>query len=328
MKMEAPADSAAATETADAAGFFGPRSVAWHVLSAPATALMIAQITNLLEVPHRDFQAVLMGHDPLFPTNGRRQRGASARPSHKDGRFHDRLRRTVTVPFPILFGDKQTATECARRLFDFHRPMEGTAPGSARPYAATDPDAMLFAAVTIAHAGLIAYEKYACTDRLLPRRLPPPERDRYFREMTQLGVLMGVPREQIPDSAAAVDRYYRSIAEKMSTVPGWPAAQRRTAVALMRPDSLSDVPDTLVDIALVASNILGYAALPAPSRRLHKIPAMGDLLLTAVHLSALPGFALLRIDAVRRAALSRYLGKDAAATLDDASQQRLSRGSR
>ena len=104
-------------------GFFGPDSVAWRVLTAPATTLMIAQVTNLLEVPHKDFQAVLLGHDPLFPTNPRRQRGWRL-PTAKGGHFHDRLRRTVGVPLPILFGDKRSALECAERLAHYHRPID------------------------------------------------------------------------------------------------------------------------------------------------------------------------------------------------------------
>ena len=83
-------------------GFFGPDSVAWRVLSAPAVAMTIAQITNLLEVPHVDFQSVLLDHDPLYPTNAKRQHGWNG---PGGGRFHDRIGRTVAVPFPILFGD-------------------------------------------------------------------------------------------------------------------------------------------------------------------------------------------------------------------------------
>lgn len=182
-------------------GYFGPDSVAWRVLTAPATTLMIAQLTNLLEVPHRDFQAVLLGHDPLFPTNARRQRGWSGR-SGTGGRFHDRLRRTVGVPLPMLFGDQRSARECADRLAQYHRPMSGVATDG-RPYRAADPDAMLFAAVTIAHAGLRAYEAFAFDGRP-PRRLPPGDRDRYFAEMAELAVLMGVPRDRVPVSAAQI----------------------------------------------------------------------------------------------------------------------------
>ena len=93
-------------------GYFGPDSVAWRVLTAPATTLMIAQLTNLLEVPHRDFQAVLLGHDPLFPTNPRRQRGWRL-PTAKGGHFHDRLRRTVGVADGVQQVGELTQNACA-----------------------------------------------------------------------------------------------------------------------------------------------------------------------------------------------------------------------
>lgn len=302
---------------AESAGFFSPSSVAWRVLSDPSTALMIAQITNLLEVPHRDFQAVLMGHDPLFPTNQRRQRGAGA----KSGSFHDRLRRTVSVPFPIIFGDRATAIACARRLFDYHRPMNGVVAPTGERYSATDPDAMLFAATTISHAALIAYENYSVSDALLPRRLADPERDRYFRDMAELAVLMGVPRDRVPVTSAQVARYYRSLSDRMSFLPGWTAAQRKTGLTLARPAGLSDLKSTLVDLLLMASAVWGYAALPAPARRLHRIPTVLDPVLALVRRSALPVFWLLRIDRVRSFALSRYLGDEAAATLADANRR-------
>ena len=124
------------------AGFFGPDSVTWQVLTAPATALMIAQITNLLEVPHIDFQSVLVDHDPLFGTNRKRQRGLGR--SDKDGYFHDRLRRTLSVPLPIMFADKQSARSCAGRLMSYHQPMLGPAAAGAPAYSAAAPEAMLF----------------------------------------------------------------------------------------------------------------------------------------------------------------------------------------
>lgn len=302
----------------DPEGFFGPRSVAWRVLSAPATALMIAQITNLLEVPHSDFQAVLMGHDPLFPTNSKRQRGAGTAPDSKSGHFHDRLRRTVVVPLPILFGDKQTATLAARKLFNYHRPMAGSRPGDGAPYSATAAQSMLFASVTIAHAGLIAYEKYALTDRRRPGRLTADERDQYFREMAQLPLLMGVPSQDIPRSSAEVDRYYRSLSSKMTYLPGWRRAQRRTGSALLRPDNATDIRSTLADIALMISAVPAYAVLPTPSRRLHGIGSWADPVLKLVYVSSLPLFALLRMRGVRRAALAWYVGSHDAAVLEKA----------
>lgn len=297
--------------TADV-GYFGPESVTWRVLTSPAAALMIAQITNLLEVPHIDFQHVLYDHDPLFPTNRRRQRGHRA---GKSGHFHDRLRRTLAVPLPIVFGDHGTADSCARRLFDFHRPMSG--PG----YAATNPESMLFAAVTISHAALIAYEKFDLVDARRPARLPDTDRDRYFAEMATLAQLMGAPVDHIPRTVAEVAAYYRSTAPKFVTRPGFQRAQLHTALALLRPDGRADISATITDAVLIASVIVAYAALPAPSRRANGLPALVDPLLAAVYWGSLPLFALLRSATVRRALVRGYLGAADAAVLATARRE-------
>lgn len=297
-------------------GYFGPESVTWRVLTSPAAALMIAQITNLLEVPHIDFQRVLLHHDPLFPTNPRRQRGHH---TGKTGHFHDRLRRTLAVPLPIVFGDRAAADSCARRLFDYHRPMTG--PG----YAAVDPESMLYAAVTISHAALIAYEKFDLVDGRRPARLPANDRDRYFAEMAQLALLMGAPADRIPTTVAEVAAYYRSAATKFITLPGFHRAQVQTALALLRPDGGADIRATVTDIVLIASVIVAYAALPRPSRRMNGLPRAADPLLNAVYWGSLPVFALLRIGAVRRALVRGYLGETDAAVLATA-RDRLAAG--
>jgi len=299
-------------EPIESDGFFGAHSAAWRVLTAPATTLMIAQITNLLEVPHADFQAVLLNHDPLFPTNSRRQRGR--RGMGKDGHFHDRLRRTVSVPFPILFGDKRSAVECAQRLHQYHRPMSGVGIDGTH-YNATSADAMLFAAVTIAHGGLIAYEKFAFDGRP-PRRLCPAERDRYFGELAELAVLMGVPRDQVPVNTQQVADYYRSIAPKFTFLPGWRSAQLRTAARLLRPAGTADVRATLADAVLMASAVIALTALPRPSRRLHGLPALADPALRVVYVASLPVFALLSTELVGGAAVRWFLGTEDARTLE------------
>ena len=298
----------ASADTAAGPGYFGPDSVTWRVLTSPAAALMIAQITNLLEVPHIDFQNVLHDHDPLFPTNRKRQRGRATL-AGKGGHFHDRLRRTLSVPLPIVFGDKQSADACAARLFAYHRPMTG--PG----YSAVSPDSMLFAAVTISHAALIAYERFDLVDGVFPARLPAVDRDQYFAEMARLGELMGVPIGQIPRSTDEVGQYYQSVSAKFTRRPGFRRAQLRTALTLLRPDGRDDIRARLTDIVLIGSAALAYSALPKPSRRLNGLPRAADPLLTATYLVSLPLFALLRIDAIQRAAVTAYLGATDAAVL-------------
>lgn len=309
-----------ATLEPDGTGYYGPETVTWRVLTSPAAALMIAQITNLLEAPHIDFQNVLFDHDPLFPTNRKRQRGRDSR-SCKGGSFHDRLRRTLAVPLPIVFGSKETADSCARRLFNYHRPLSGTGADGVTPYAATDADTMLFAAVTISHAALIAYERFDLVDGVLPTRLPDVDRDRYFAEMAQLAVAMGVPAETIPRSAEEVAAYYASVSEKFTWRPGFGRVQLRTALALLRPDGLDDIRATIADTVLVGSAAIAHVALPKPFRRLHGWPPLTDPLLDGVYLATLPLFALLRIEAVKRAVITAYLGADDAEVLSKAREQ-------
>lgn len=318
------ADDATETDArpnADAAASFGPRSVSWRVLTAPATALMIAQITNLLEIPHLDFQAALYDHDPLFPTNKKRQRGSRGAGRRKDGHFHDRLRRTLSVPLPMVFGNPEEAWSCATRLFNYHRPMTGVGADGRTPYSATSPESMLFAAVTISHAALIAHERFAFDGRRPPRRLDQSERDQYFAEMSQIAVMMGVPAEDVPMSATEVDQYYRSISAKFGTRPGWESARLRTAAVLLVPDSWSDVVATTNDVLLVLSTLVSYAALPKPSRRLHRLPAITDPALSLTRLATLPLFALLQVPAVERAVLRWYLGEADRAVLVEARRQ-------
>lgn len=303
-------------------GLFGPDSVAWQVFTAPATALMIAQIANLLEVPHIDFQSVLADHDPLFPTNRKRQRGRGG--ARKDGYFHDRLRRTLSVPLPILFGDKRSATRCADRLMQYHRPMNGPAAAGAPAYSAIAPETMLFGAVTISHAALIAYERFAFRRGRLPRRLDTADRDRYFAEMSVLATLMGVPATEVPMTAVQVDAYYRSIADKFTMRAGFRGAQFKAAAALVVPRGWRDVPKTARDVALLASVSVAYAALTRPSRRLNGLPALADPLLNTLYAASLPAFALINMPGVRSLALRWYLGAADTATLAEARQKLVS----
>lgn len=294
-------------------GFFGPDSLAWQVFTAPATALMIAQITNLLEVPHIDFQSVLVDHDPLFPTNRKRQRGLGS--ARKDGYFHDRLRRTLSVPLPILFADKQSAVACADRLMHYHRPMTGQPTEDAPAYSATSPETMLFGAVTISHAALTAYERFAFRQGRLPRRLSVADRDRYFAEMSTLAIMMGVPAADVPMTATQVDAYYRSIAAKFKLRRGFRSAQFKAAAALVVPRGWRDVPKTAGDIGLMASAAVACAALPRPSRRLNGLPAVADPMLYALYAASLPLFALLSLPGIRSLVLRWYLGAADTATL-------------
>lgn len=291
-------------------GHFGPGSLSWKVLSAPAVPLMIAQITNLLEAPHVDFQSVLLDHDPLYPTNAKRQRSWAGDPAKKGGRVTDRLRRTVVGPLPIIFGDTLAARRCADRLAAYHRPMTGLNTDDGQPYSAVDTETMLFAAVTIAHGALIAYERYAFRDGKPPHRLRPHERDQFFRETAELAVLMGVPRDRVPVTARQVADFYRSQSHKYRTRKGYFRTQLRAAATQFRFTSGDTAATMAADLLLLATTFLAYSAIPRPCMREHRIPRLADPILALAHLAALPAFGLLQIEAIGTRLVGAYLGTE------------------
>ena len=65
-----------------------------------------------------------------------------------------------------------------------------------------------------------------------------------------------------------------------------------------------------------------HLKLPKPSRRLNGLPRAADPLLAAAYLASLPLFALLRIDAIQRAAVTAYLGAADSAVLAGARRRR------
>lgn len=299
-----------AVDSVEDDGYFGRRSLSWTILGATPVPLMIAQVTNLLEAPHVDFQSVMLDHDPLYPTNRKKQRAWRGDPATKGGRITDRLRRTVVGPLPIIFGDRETARRCADRLVAYHRPMQGINSDDGEMYSAVDPDTMLFASVTIAHGALLAYERFVFRDRRFPRRLPECDRDQFFAETAELAVLMGVPRDRIPVTARDVAHYYRSQSSKYRKRQGYFASQLRTAKSQFRLTDADTAGTMAADLLLVGTTFLAYGAIPRPCRRLHRIPRIADPLLDLLYLASLPAFALLHVGRLGPRLVDAFIGED------------------
>ncbi|MFN3601947.1 MAG: oxygenase MpaB family protein [Dietzia sp.] len=267
-------------------GYFGPGSMSWRVFLHPATQVMIAQITNLLESPHIVFQHVLINHDPVF--------GAESRTAHHgDGprvTFYDRVVRTVSVPAPLLFGSTAEADKAARQLFNYHRPMRGTLSDTREPYAATDASSMLFAAVTIVHAALLAYENLAYDDGRKVAPLTEDEVTQYLTESSRFGALMGAPTEQFPTSREELARYYESVSEEFRTTTGWTRERVRAAGRLVRPGDGRRPRHVATDVMLLLSQLMSVAVLPAEFRRLNGVPAALDPILRVMFVCATPAF--------------------------------------
>jgi uncharacterized protein (DUF2236 family) len=61
------------------------------------------------------------------------------------------------------------------------------------PYAADDPELLLWVLATLADSGLVVYERYV-------RTLRTAERDAYWRDYRQVGRLFGLRAREMPDS--------------------------------------------------------------------------------------------------------------------------------
>ncbi|MCT1354885.1 MULTISPECIES: oxygenase MpaB family protein [Gordonia] len=267
-------------------GYFGPDSWSWKVFLHPATQVMIAQITNALESPHIVFQHVLAEHDPVFGAPSRTARV----PDGPQVTFFERVQRTVSVPAPILFGSKSQADLAARKLFNYHRPMRGTIAGTSEKYAATDESSMLFAAVTIVHAAMLAYENFAYQDGRRVRRLTKEEVCEYLSEGAQIAVLMGVPRDAFPTSPDQLDDYYDSVADQFRTKQGW-SADRLRAIRLLTTLGNGRRPrHVAVDLVLGLSELMCLAVLPEVFRRGNGVPTIADPLLRLMYVAVQPLF--------------------------------------
>ncbi|MFB7717010.1 oxygenase MpaB family protein [Nocardia sp. NPDC056100] len=251
-------------------GYFGPGSQVWRVVLHPAVTAFLAPVTALLELPHIPLQAVIHDHDPLAVA-GRRSRSMSPLMAVR------RAQRTVGVPVPIILGDRETADRVAAHLRRYHAPMTGTIPGTDQPYAAQGPELVLFAHVTIMQAALLVYENAAFEGLRRPHRLTPRDRDQFWLEAKQFGVLMGANPEEIPTTCRAVAAYYAGIADTYGVIDGFgPDLVVGPFLAMLRGLTPAHLPE-LAPLALAgAVTPQLIAMLPRPARRNLGVPAVLD----------------------------------------------------
>ncbi|MEV6768478.1 oxygenase MpaB family protein [Nocardia sp. NPDC051030] len=254
-------------------GYFGPGSQVWRVLLHPVVTPFIAPVTALLELPHIPLQSVLVDHDPLAVV-ARKRRSMSPIMAVR------RAQRTVGVPVPIILGDKETADRIAAHLRKYHSPMTGTIPGTDEPYAAQGPELVLFAHVTIMQAALLVYENFAYEGLRRPRRLEPRDRDQFWLEAKQFGLLMGATPEEIPTTCREVAQYYAGIAHRYGVAENFGTDLAVAPfVAMARGFEFAQVHE-LAPLAL--SGLFTpqmMAMLPRPARRNLGVPALFDPLL-------------------------------------------------
>jgi uncharacterized protein (DUF2236 family) len=220
-------------------GYFGPRSVTWRLngdLSAPLAGLraLLVQALHPLAMAgvdqHSDWRA-----DPVA-----------------------RLASTSAYLVTVTYGDRAAAERAAARVRKIHERVRGTDPLTGRPYAAGDPDLLIWV-----HAALID-SVLACAD-LFGTPVSAAERDGYVAEMTVAAELVGVPAGRTPATAAELDAYLAAVRPELALSP---AAAESTSYLLDLPEigqELGDIWRQLGDAAVAslpawASDLYGFTS--------------------------------------------------------------------
>ena len=119
---------------------------------------------------------------------------------------YERLARTAKVMDTIAFGSRDEADRATRRVRAMHRRVRGelAAPAgrypAGTPFAADDPQLLLWVLATLVDSALVVYDRYVGT-------LSHAERDAYWRDYRVIGGLFGLADDEMPADIDAFDAY-------------------------------------------------------------------------------------------------------------------------
>ena len=163
-----------------------------------------------------------------------------------------RLRRTLDLTMTTVFGPRAAAQQAVRVINARHREVHG--PG----YSAFDPELLLWVHATLVYSALRGYAAFVGP-------LTPAERDGYYQDTKEIGVLLGIPREMYPDDIEAFDAYLWDMIDRGIVSVGEDA--RRMGRFVLAP-SIRGVPA----IAFAPLRAITAALLPAPVRDGYALP--------------------------------------------------------
>jgi len=174
-------------------GFFGPASVTWR-LSADLSAPVAGLRSVLIQALH---PLAMAGVD-----------------QHSEWRRDPvgRLAATSAYLATLAYGDRASASAAARRVRAIHEHVRGVDTVTGRPYAAGDPALLLWV-----HAALV--DSVLAAVRMFGTPPSAADADRYVAEMAVSAELLGVPREIIPASVAAVEEYVAGVRPELRRTP-------------------------------------------------------------------------------------------------------------
>jgi uncharacterized protein (DUF2236 family) len=177
---------------------------------------------------------------------------------------YERLNRTAQVMDTIAFGTRADADRATRRVRAMHRRVRGElSQASGRfpagtPYAADDPELLLWILACLVDSGLFVYERYV-------RGLSRDEREAYWQDQRVVGRLFGLPMKHSPRSIEAFDEYMRGMLTGGDLHVGEEARELGKQIVLHPPVPLAARP--LLELA----NFHVVGSLPRALRRQYRL---------------------------------------------------------
>lgn len=220
---------------------------------------------SMLRVVHREQVVALSGARALLMQ--------AAHPVAFEGFFahtgsleepYERLARTARVLDLIGFGTRAQADRATRRVRAIHRRVRGqlTRPAgpypAGTPYAADDPELLLWILACLVDSALVVYERYV-------RRLTAAEREAYWEDYRVIGRLFGLEASQMPAQYAGLRAYLQEKVAGEELFVTDAARELGVQIVLHPPVPLAARP--LLELA----NFVTVGLLPARIRRAYRL---------------------------------------------------------
>jgi uncharacterized protein (DUF2236 family) len=175
---------------------------------------------------------------------------------------YERLNRTAAVMNAIVFGPRAQADRLTGRVRAMHSRVRGELEEpvgrfpAGTPYAADDPELLLWILAAIVDSTLIAYERYVGS-------LSADERDDFWQDYRVVGRLFGLEDAQMPATIEDFDAYMADMVAGDTLKVSAPARELAIRIVMRPPVPLALRP--LVE----AANFVTVGLLPPRVRRMY-----------------------------------------------------------
>ncbi|MGB6424038.1 MAG: oxygenase MpaB family protein [Solirubrobacterales bacterium] len=227
--------------------------------------------------------------------------------AHTDGidAPYERLARTAEVMTAIGFGTRAEADRLTRRVRAMHRRVRGRLDRevgiypAGTPYAADDPELLMWVLFTLVDSGIVVYERFVGA-------MSGEQREDYWADFRVIGGLFGLEPEQMPADIAELDDYRALMyASGRLHVGDWARTKAREIV--LQPPVPIHLRPLLEAVNFLTVDLLpgpiraqyGFAPIPPPPIRALAVTATSEYLKRIV-LPLLPA-SLRQIPAARAA---------------------------